>query len=113
MADIQKNLCAIAKALNASFTLNDRAISYEEVFTDTGLLPAMARRADQLCSLCLGYGIGVTFAEAEKSILGVKITFDDVTPSILRYLCLTDVICELMASSKSGSNTPLDELMYD
>lgn len=113
MADIQKNLSAIAKALNASFTLNDRVISYEEVFADTGLLPAMARRADQLCSLCLGYGIGVTFSEAEKSILGVKITFDDVTPSILRYLCLTDVICELMASSKSGTNTPLDELMYD
>ncbi len=111
--DLQKNLCAIARTLGANFTLNDRPISFEEVFADTGLLPAMARRADQLCSLCLGYGIGITFGEAEKSLLGVRVTFDDVTPNILRYLCLTDVLCELIQAGKSTTQTPLDELMYD
>lgn len=111
--ELQKGLAAIAKGLGANFTLNDRPISYEEVFADTGLLPAMARRADQLCSLCLGYGIGITFAEAEKSVLGIKVTFDDVTPNILRYLCLTDVMCELIQAGKSTTKTPLDELMYD
>ena len=111
--EIQKALCAIAKALNAKFTLNDRPISYEEVFSDTGLLPALARRADQLCSLCLGYGIGISFAEADKALLGVKITFDEVTPNVLRYLCITDVLCELIQSSKNTNVTPLDELMYD
>lgn len=111
--DLQKNLSAIARTLGANFTLNDRPISNEEVFADTGLLPAMSRRADQLCSLCLGYGIGISFAEADKSLLGVKVTFDDVTPNILRYLCITDVICELMQAGKSTAQTPLDELMYD
>lgn len=111
--DLQKSLCSIARALGANFTLNDRPVSYEEVFADTGLLPAMSRRADQLCSLCLGYGIGITFAEAEKSLLGVRVTFDDVTPNILRYLCLTDVLCELIQAGKSTAQTPLDELMYD
>lgn len=111
--DLQKGLGAIAKGLGANFTLNDRPISYDEVFADTGLLPAMSRRADQLCSLCLGYGIGITFAEAEKSVLGVKVTFDDVTPNILRFLCLTDVMCELIQAGKSTTSTPLDELMYD
>lgn len=112
--DISKSLAAIAKALGANFTLNDRMISYEDVFSTTGLLPAMARRADQLCSLCLGYGIGVTFDEAEKSTLGVRVTFDEVTPNTLRLLCITDVVCELMQSSKATSTqTPLDELMYD
>lgn len=111
--EIQKNMGAISKALGANFTLNDRPLSYDEVFADTGLLPAMARRADQLCSLCLGYGIGITFTEADKSVLGVKVIFDDVTPNILRYLCITDVICELIHAGKSTSSTPLDELMYD
>lgn len=111
--DLQKNLSAIAKALGANFTLNDRPISHEEVFALTGLLPAMARRADQLCSLCLGYGIGVSFSESEKSILGVQVTFDEVTPNLLRYLCLTDVLCELIQAGKSTTSTPLDELMYD
>ena len=111
--EIKKNLCAIAGALKANFTLNERKITYEEVFHDAGLLPAIARRADQLCSLCLGYGLGLTFDEEEKSTLGVKVTFDDVTPNVLRFVCITDVLCELMQSGPSLDRTPLDELLYD
>lgn len=111
--DINKKIGALAHALNAKFTLNDKAITIEEVFASTGLLPAIARRADQLCSLCLGYGIGITFEEAENSLLGVKVIFDDVTPNILRYLCITDILCELINASPSTTATPLDELMYD
>jgi intracellular multiplication protein IcmS len=111
--DLTKQLCAVTKKLNANFTFNDRPMSYQEVFADTGLLPAIARRADQLCSLCLGYGIGISFDEAEKSVLGVKVTFDDITPNILRLLCITDVISELIYAAPSRDRTPLDELMYD
>jgi intracellular multiplication protein IcmS len=110
---IQKKLTKIVSAMNAHFTLNDRPISYEEVFSDTGLLPAIARRADQLCSLCLGYGIGATFDEAEKSLLGVTVVFDDVTPNSLRLLCILDVVNELIKVGPSPDSTPLDELMYD
>ncbi len=111
--NLTKKLGAIAKALNAKFTLNERPISFDEVFADTGLLPAMSRRADQLSSLCLGYGIGITFEEAEKSLLGVRVIYDDVTPNTLRLLCITDVLCELMKSTPAGGTTALDELMYD
>lgn len=113
MSLLSKKLVAIARALQANFTLNERPISYEEVFADTGLLPAIARRADQLCSLCLGYGIGISFEEADKSLLGVRIMFDEVTPSVLRLLCITDVLCELINGGPSAAVTPLDELMYD
>jgi intracellular multiplication protein IcmS len=91
-----KQIHQIAKKLGANFTFNDRAISIEEALSETGLLPAISRRADQLCSLCLGYGIGISFEEAEKSTLGVKVIFDDVTPNTLRYLCIADVINELI-----------------
>lgn len=111
--DFGKKLGLIARALGANFTLNQRPISYEEVFADTGLLPAISRRADQLCSLCLGYGIGISFDEAESSMLGVRVSFDEVTPNVLRFLCITDVLCELIQSGPSRSSTPLDELMYD
>jgi len=111
--DLTKQLSALAKKLNANFTFNDRPMSYQEVFSETGLLPAIARRADQLCSLCLGYGIGISFDEAEKSVLGVKVTFDEITPNILRLLCIADVISELIFSAPSRDKTPLDELMYD
>ena len=54
--DISKSMSLISARMNAKFYLNDRFVSFDEVFADTGLLPAIARRADQLCSLCLGYG---------------------------------------------------------
>lgn len=111
--EIAKSLSLICKSLNAKFYLNDKFISYDEVFADSGLLPAIARRADQLCSLCLGYGIGISFEESEKSLLGVRVIFDDVTPNVLRYMCITDVISELIQAGPSPDKTPLDELMYD
>ncbi|NKB47701.1 MAG: type IV secretion protein IcmS [Legionellales bacterium] len=113
MNEIQKRMCQISKMLNVKFYLNDKFMTHEEVFADAGLLPAIARRADQLCSLCLGYGLGLTFEEVEGSLLGTKVIFDDVTPNVLRYLCMTDVINELIKASPSADKTPLDELMYD
>lgn len=111
--NLTRKFISIAKSLGASFTLNGKPITMEEVFADTGLLPAISRRADQLCSLCLGYGIGVSFEEVEKSLLGVQVIFDDVTPNVLRFLCIADVLCELIHAGPSPSSTPLDELMYD
>ncbi len=103
----------IARTMGGRFSLNGRPMTIEEVFSPTGLLPGIARRADQLSSLCLGYGLGLTFEEAEGSILGVKILFDDITPNALRVLCMTDVLNELMQATPSGDMTTLDQLMYD
>lgn len=111
--DISKCMALIASRMNAKFYLNDRFVSYEEVFSLTGLLPAIARRADQLCSLCLGYGLGVSFSDSEGSLLGMQVVFDKVTPNTLRLLCLTDVVNELIQGGPSKDYTPLDELMYD
>lgn len=110
---IKKYMVDIVENLNVSFTLHDRSITHDEVFNELGLMPAIARRADQLCALCLGYGIGVAFEEAEKSVLGLKVTFDEVTPNALRLLCLMDVVNELIKASRSPSAVSLDELMYD
>src|ERR1700722_7024108 len=100
--DMTVQLGKVARAMNARFSLNGRPMTIEEVFTPTGLLPAIARRADQLCSLCLGYGIGITFEEAEGSVLGVKVIFDDVTPNTLRMLCVADVVNELIQGTPRG-----------
>jgi len=111
--DISQQMIKTARLMHASFTLNGRPLTMEEVFAYTGLLPGMARRADQLSSLCLGYGIGVSFEEAEGTPLGVKVVFDDITPNVLRLLCLIDVMSELMKGSGPGEPTALDQLLYD
>lgn len=112
-ADISKSLSLIAASMNAKFYLNDRFITFDEVFSPTGLLPALARRADQLCSLCLGYSLGMSFEDAENALLGNRIIFDDVTPNVLRLLFITDVLSELIQGGPTADRTPLDELMYD
>jgi intracellular multiplication protein IcmS len=111
--DICKSLTMIAASMNAKFYLNDRFVSFDEVFSPKGLLPAIAKRADQLCSLCLGYGLGATFDETEGALLGISVVFDEVTPNSLRLLCMTDVLNELIQGGPSKDHTPLDELMYD
>lgn len=108
-----KSLSELAKDLNVKFMFGGKPISHEDVFVETGLLPALARRADQLCSLCLGYGIGVTFIEAEKTVLGIKVQFDEVTPNVLRLLCIYDVVLEIINASASKEQVSLDELIYD
>ena len=107
--DFIKQLEALTTVMGVSFSLHNNSISSAEVFSNLGLLPAIARRADQLCSLCLGYGIGVTFEDAEGSLLGIKVIFDDVTPSVLRYLCIADVLSELVKTAVSKDNVALDE----
>lgn len=111
--DVTQQMIKVARAMNAQFTLNGRPMTMDEVFSTTGLLPGIARRADQLSSLCLGYGIGVTFEELEGSLLGVKVIFDEITPNVLRLLCLTDVLNELIKGTPRGEAAPLDQLMYD
>ena len=111
--DISKSLILIVSKMNAKFYLNNRFVSLDEIFSYTGLLPALARRADQLCSLCLGYGLGLTFNDAENSLLGSEVVFDKVTPNSLRLLCIMDVVHELIKCGPSRDYTPLDELMYD
>jgi len=111
--DISKYMITIASSMNAKFYVNDRFVSYDEVFSITGLLPAIARRADQLCSLCLGYGLGITFQDADDAMAGQRVVFDEVTPISLRLLCLTDVVSELIQGGPNKDYTPLDELMYD
>lgn len=111
--NIMGSMGLIAASMNAKFYLNERFLSMDEVFAETGLLPAMAKRADQLCSLCLGYGLGISFEEAEGALLGKRVIFDEVTPDSLRLLFITDVVNELIQGGPARDHTPLDELLYD
>lgn len=113
MNDLDKKLIAVAKAMNVTFMFKSRSIALTELFSEVGLLPGLAKRADQLASLSLGYGIGATYEDVEKSVLGVKVKFDEFTPDVIRIFCITDVLHELAKSSPMKGEVSLDELMYD
>ena len=84
--DISKSMVLIAAKLNAKFMLNNHPIKYEDVFLPTGLMPAIVRRADQLSTLCLGYGLGASYEDAEGALLGTRVLFDEGTPNALPFL---------------------------
>ena len=101
------------KKMQASFSLKGSKITYSDMFSDTGLLPGFAKRADNLASLCLGYGLGIKVDDEEKSLLGVRVSFDEFTPDVIRIFCILDVIQELVKSSPTRTDVSLDELLYD
>lgn len=113
MINLEKKLTSIAKKMNVQFTLKGSIAPYKDIFSDTGLLPGLTKRADQLAQLCLGYGLGATYEDVENAILGVKVNFDEFTPEVLRLLCILDVLNELVKSSPTRNEVSLDELMYD
>lgn len=111
--ELAKKLTAIAKQMNVNFTLKGRSMAFSEMFSETGLLPALTKRADQLASLCFGYGLGASYQDAEKALLETKVSFDEFTPDVLRLFCITDVLYELVKASPTRDEVPLDELLYD
>lgn len=111
--ELALQLEALCKSLGVRFIYKKRPISFQEVFSPSGFLPGLVKRADQLCSLCFGYGLGATFEDAEHAKLGQRVRFDEVTPVVLRIMCLVDVIFELRKGSKNKAVVPLDELNYD
>lgn len=111
--DISEMLVAVAKELNARFYLLGKMISAEEVFAPTGLLPAFAKRAEERCLFCVGYGLGLNIKDAEQGILNAEVIFDDITPIGLRLAFILDVLCEMIDSSPTNDYTPLDELLKD
>ena len=103
----------VAPKMQATFSLKGSKITYREIFSATGLLPALAKRADNLASLCFGYGLGIKVEDEEKSLLGVKVSFDEFTPDVIRIFCIIDTLQEIVKSSPTASDVSLDELMYD
>ncbi len=111
--NLPKKLEILAKNIGATYTFKGRPLAHSEVFVETGLLPGLAKRADQLAQLCFGYGIGVSFEDMDQAVLGSKVTFDEFTPDSLRLLTIVDVLYEMVRSSPDQGAVALDELLYD
>ena len=111
--EFKKYLVKVFKAEDVRYMLKGRELGLEEIFSDTGLMPAIAKRADQLSSLCLGYGIGASYKDKEASMLGTEVSFDETTPPVVRLLMIYDIMQEIGKGVSSDKKITLDELLYD
>ena len=111
---ISSQMQSIAKEAGMQFTFRGSPISYEEVFSEEGLLPGLAKRADQVAQLTFGYGLGITFESNESLLLGKRVKFDEYTPESVRLLCLLDQVMDIakaagatkFAIAAEGESTP-------
>ena len=112
MKDVKKTCIALAKQLGVHFVLRSKKISADEVFSEVGLLPAIAKRAEQLSLLCFNQDLGVEFVDSDNAMLGVEIKAKDKQMSLVGLVCISDVIVELTRGMRNGG-VNVDELLYD
>lgn len=108
-------LAAFFKQQGFKFKLYDSYLSDEELFSDDGVMVAVVKQADRLCDICFGYGLGVNFEEDSEAILGLRQSFDDGTPDILRLIFIYEAILELVSTKPSEDGLTeviLDDVLY-
>lgn len=110
---LNDKLCCVAKQMQLQFTLKGQIVSHEEVFASNGLLPGLAKRAEDVSHLSLGYGLGAKYEESEGTLLGKSVFFDEFTPVFLRVLCIVDVLEGLAKMGSDRHVLSMDELLYD
>ena len=105
---------SVASKRGLKFALRSKLVDVDEVFSDVGLLPALLKRADQLCMLCFGVSSGALYSEDEKSILGTRVRIEDHVESLPMgvYACMLDTMLEIARGERNG-RIDMDELLYD
>tara|TARA_R110002124_G_scaffold177391_2_gene345416 strand:+ start:1857 stop:2195 length:339 start_codon:yes stop_codon:yes gene_type:complete len=111
--DIYKVLSLVIGKIDVTFTLNNKAISPEEICKPNGLFPALIRRADQLSSFCLKHGLGVKFDKSADTTIGITAILDDTISNAFRIMCITEIVYEIIEASPNKKQVALDHLMYD
>lgn len=110
--DIKKACVALTKKMGVQFVLRSKKITSEEVFSESGLMPAIVKRANQLSLLCFNKDLGIKFEDSEKSMLGVKVVFDEGAMPLFATLCISDTVIEMTHGVRNGE-VSVDDLLYD
>ena len=111
MEDVLKICDKISKKMGITYVLKSKTIENEKVFSTTGLLPSIIKRADQLSLLLFGKKTGSEFKDSEKSMLGVEVKVDNCK-ELTSLLCVADVLMEMLKRAKDN-RVEVDELLYD
>lgn len=111
MEDVLKICNKITQKMQITYVLKSKVIEHEKVFSTSGLLPSIIKRADQLSLLLFGRKTGSEFKDNEKSMLGVEVLITNCK-QLTALLCVADVLMELIKRQKNN-RVEVDELLYD
>jgi len=108
---IQKVCHNFSTIYGLTYTLRSKSLTYEEVFSPRGLLPALLKSANQLSTLCLNKKYPVTFQDYEKSTLGFEVSVADEKIDTDLLLIIIDQLNMVTKGVRKG-RVALDEWMY-
>ncbi len=111
--DIYEHCRVVARNLGFTFTLRRRPLTEDEVFSETGMLPGIVKRANDCCILCFGYSTGLRLVPEERSMLGNRIEVDPKAPLLIALHFVTDVLVEIAARNGVNGAVELEELLMD
>ena len=106
-------LINITEALGHTFTLNNKPIERELVFSPTGYLPAFGARARELLDEYQDSRLneGITFDEDDSASLGVIIEID-LPSTQVAIMLFTYVLFDMLKAHAGQRGIPIDELLF-
>ena len=103
-----------AQMKGVSFTFKNKPLSHEEVFAAFGILPGVLKRANKICSVCVGTSLGGTFPKTDRSYLGYSLELKELSlPLPFAMLFIVDVLEAVIAGKGPASTVALDEFSYE
>ncbi|MBF13185.1 MAG: hypothetical protein CMF46_02345 [Legionellales bacterium] len=111
------NICTkIASRSGKAFSIqkggSSTTITAEEAFAANGILPAIAKRASQLCQMAIAKDFAVTYTENKQSPVNRQVAFNPSNISPIRIMIMVDVILETIRFNP-GEVVSLDEFLYE
>ena len=103
----------VVESTGLVFSFKGKNVLPSDFLKEDFLMPAFAKRADDLCSLCFSYGLGASFEDKKDSTLGFIVKFDRSCSNVIRLVFLSDVFWDIARATPSSGVVVLDELLYD
>ena len=101
-----------AFSLKSNSGAQSSMITAEAAFAANGVLPAIAKRAEQICSMALGTELGATYKKCTKSPISREVSFNSGPLNSARIMIIADILLETIRFGGSEVIS-LDEFLYE
>ncbi len=102
MLDFQKVMLDLGRKTRKKFMYNKAEISPEVVFSFTGALPLLVRRAGLLHDFLFGESLKVSFKSDANALTGERVDILEKQSSFVLIMLLYDVLEEMVVNSGKG-----------
>lgn len=105
--DISKILLKLAEQRDKTFIYQGQPISLEQVFSMSGGLPILAKRANLLADFLFGESLKVYYRDDPESLTGERLEIDPEQHAFVLLMLLFDVVEEIFVNAGDAQEVTL------